>query len=463
MADTEEIPGALSVGELTVSLGTTGLKRYGGYVSEEWMPQLRGQLGTKVYTEMRDNDSITGALLYVIKSLIAQTKFYASPSDPSNPGAVEAAEFLDTCILDMDHTWQDFMSEICSMLPFGWAYFEKIFKYRNGVKGNLENRSRYNDGKLGWRKISLRGQDSLLKWEIDAQGEILGMWQQTLPDFASVFLPIEKCLLFRTTAERNNPEGRSILRNAYRAWYFLKRLQEFESIGVERELCGLPVLQVPVEILDKNASGEKQALKAELAQLVQQIRRDQREGIIIPSELNRDGKPTGYKLSLLTSGGKRQIDVNTVIRRYESRIAMTVLAEFLMLGQDSHGSFALASSKTDVFAIALGALIGNITETFNRHAVAQLMELNGYEPELWPRLCHGDIEKVSIEELGVFLDKAAGKGFITPQPGDNEYLRDLAGMPAAKHMTPEMQAVAQANQPPAPNEDDLPKERDNAL
>lgn len=419
-----------SIGDVTISIGSTGLKRDGGYVSEEWLPQLRGINGVRIYTEMRDNDSITGALIYVIKSLISQTKFHAVAANKTNPRAAEAAEFLESCIADMDHTWQDFMSEVCSMLPFGWAYFEKVFKYRNGMGQPGALKSRHDDGKLGWKKISLRAQDSLLKWEIDAEGDILGMWQQTYPDFSEAFLPIAKCLLFRTSAEKNSPEGRSILRNAYRAWHFLKRVQELEAIGIERELCGLPVLECPVEIMNKNASGDQQALKSELAQLLQQIRRDQREGVLIPSELSRDGKPTGYKLRLLSTGGKRQIDVNTTIKRYESRIAMTVLAEFLMLGQDAHGSFALASSKTDVFAVALGALIDNITETFNRHAVAQLMELNGYEPEVWPKLCHGDIESPSLDELGTYIDKLGGKNFLRPTNETEAYLREQAGLPA---------------------------------
>ena len=44
---------------------------------------------------------------------------------------------------------------------------------------------------------------------------------------------------------KGNPEGRRILRDAYRAWYFKKRLEEFEAIGVERDLAGMPVGKVP--------------------------------------------------------------------------------------------------------------------------------------------------------------------------------------------------------------------------
>ena len=33
-----------------------------------------------------------------------------------------------------------------------------------------------------------------------------------------------------------------MLRNSYRSWYYKKRLEEFESVGVERDLAGLPMV-----------------------------------------------------------------------------------------------------------------------------------------------------------------------------------------------------------------------------
>jgi hypothetical protein len=60
-----------------------------------------------------------------------------------------------------------------------------------------------------------------------------------------VFIPIEKMLLFRTTVQRNNPEGRSMLRTAYRPWRNKKRIEEIEGVGIERDLAGLPMARIP--------------------------------------------------------------------------------------------------------------------------------------------------------------------------------------------------------------------------
>ncbi|WP_155274431.1 hypothetical protein [Piscirickettsia salmonis] len=49
--------------------------------------------------------------------------------------------------------------------------------------------------------------------------------------------------MFRTTSRKGNPEGRSILRNAYQPWYYKKNLESIESIGIERNLVGLLTLR----------------------------------------------------------------------------------------------------------------------------------------------------------------------------------------------------------------------------
>ena len=55
-------------------IGTSGLKRSGGLVTEEFLPELRGPRAMRVYREMRDNSAVVGACLGAIEMLIRQTK-----------------------------------------------------------------------------------------------------------------------------------------------------------------------------------------------------------------------------------------------------------------------------------------------------------------------------------------------------------------------------------------------------
>lgn len=63
--------------------------------------------------------------------------------------------------------------------------------------------------------------------------------------------------------------------------------------------------------------------------------------------------PAGYEAELLSTGGTRQFDTNAIINRYDAKIAQTVMADFIMLGHEQTGSFALSEDKTELFAVAL--------------------------------------------------------------------------------------------------------------
>ena len=394
-------------------VGDSGLKRFGGEVVEEWHVKLRGRQGVRFYREMSDNDPVIGAYLFLIESLVRELEWRAEPASDENK-AQEAAEFLETNIEDMSHTWDDMIVEAMTMLPFGWAYHELVYKIRRGKRKDSRFRSKFDDGRVGWRKIPLRAQDSLDRWEFDEDGGIRGMWQLT-EQGKQGFIPIEKALLFRTKSNKNNPEGRSILRNVFRTYSFKKRIEEYEAIGIERDLAGLPVIEMPPEFFLDTADPAAVQMKTDFEQIIQQIRRDERWGLVFPSETDITGQPTGYKFRLMNTGGTRQVDTNAVIERHDKRMAMSVLTQFLFLGMSNVGSFALASSQTNLFSVALAGFITSIKSTLNRFAVRRLFELNPeFPPETWPTLEHGDIESPPLDEVMDYVFRGAQAGLIDP-------------------------------------------------
>lgn len=411
-------------------IGKSGLRRHSGYVSEELHPRLAGSKAARIFREMSDNDSTIGAVLFVVEALLRQVNFRVDPVNDS-PEALACAEFVNECLTDMSHTWDDFLSEILTMLPFGWAYFETVYKMRQGQTG--ATKSRFSDGRIGWRKFSLRAQDTLDRWEFDEDGGLRGMWQSPPPDYRRVFIPIEKAVLFRPKAPKNNPEGRSFLRNAYRSWFLLKRLQEIEVIGIERDLTGLPVLEVPPAMMLPNAPPALATLRATLETMIQQIRRDEREGVIVPAESYTDDAGdtvvTGYKFRLLNSGGTRAVPVAPSIDRYQRDIARTMLAEFIFLGDGSAGSFALADSKTRTFASGLGSFLDSICSTFQTYAIVPLLQLNAFPESHWPTFVHGDIETPDLEALANFVATLVGAGALASDEKLERHLRQTANLP----------------------------------
>lgn len=416
-------------------IGRIGQLRYGknGYGSilyEEFLTELRGIKGVHAYTEMADNDATVGAILFAIEMLMRNCEFHVEPAGKSSKDK-ECAEFVESCMNDMERTWTDTLSEILSFLTYGWSYHEIVYKRRVGKTSSLLTNSKYTDGLIGWRKLPIRAQDTLYGWEYkDETDELVGMTQAPPPHYDHITIPLEKALHFRTRSRKDNPEGRSILRTAYRAYYFKKRLEEIEGYGMERDLAGFPVLYGPsgMDIWDTEDPEMVQTL-AQAEHIVSSIRRDAREGLVLPGGYEEG---TGWKLELLSSGSRRQFDTNQIIDRYDKRIATSVLADFVMMGQQQVGSFALADSKTKIFALAIGTYLDIICEVFNNQAIPRLIDINGEHFKGitdYPQLKHGDIEDVDLQQFATYIKDMVGIGVIVPDEELEKEVRRVGGLP----------------------------------
>src|SRR5205823_5722858 len=102
-------------------------------------------------------------------------------------------------------------------------------------------------------------------------------------------------------------------------------------------------------------------------------------------------------------------------------------ADFILLGHENVGSFALSSDKTDLFAVALGTYLDVIEDTFNRYAVPRLFELNNMNLENLPEVKHGDIEQPDLAELGAYIAALVQAGApLFPDTDLEKYLREVA-------------------------------------
>lgn len=431
-------------------IGRIGQRRFGGIVYEEFLPELRGSKGIEIYREMSENDDVVGAILYAIEMLVRQTKWNVEPGG-STAKDKEAAEFVESCMDDMQNTWVDTISEILSFLTYGWSYHEIVYKRRMGNTADTRTRSKYSDGLIGWAKLPIRAQETLYQWEYDENDNLTGMTQMPPPDYGLLTIPLSKALLFRTKSRKDNPEGRSILRNAYRSWHFKRRIQEIEGIGIERDLAGLPVMYAPEGMDIWNDDDDTKKILVRLEEMVRGIRRDEMEGLVLPY---------GFELKLLSSGGTRQFDTNAIIDRYDTRIAMTVLADFIFLGHQQNGSWALSSDKTELFAMACGAYLDIIAETFNSQGIPSLIDINGDHFKgitSYPTLTHGDIEDADIQKVSTYIKDMVGIGVLIPDDGLEDYIRQIGNLPERvesndnARRTPEARQYQQEqNQPPEP-------------
>lgn len=422
------------------TLGARALKESGGYLYEEFLPKLRGQNGAKLYAEMENNSSVLGTVRWVFRALITQLTWEFAPRKGTGSRGREAAEFAESLRDDMRHSWVSMLHDIVTMFTFGWALMEVTYKVRCGPDfDDPRFHSQYTDGRYGWGKIELRPQESLLRWEFDRDSdELLGMHQFDSYHGKQRYIPMSKALLFRTEATKGNPEGRSMLRNCVVDYHYSKRMMEVEAIGAERDLNGVPDMQVPPDMLMPSASPEQKALLSEIETMLAEIKMDERAYVLRPSEFlpGTDKQiATGFKFGLLSASGTRQVDTGAIIARYEARMLRSVLLQFLVIGSSAAGGTGgLGGSGTaliqnNLFVTAFKSFADGICEVFNREALPRLFALNGLPLNLTPHLTYKGLEGAQLTEIADFVQKLVSATVITPTKSLERELLKRAGLP----------------------------------
>ena len=431
-----------SLAKLEIGYGGTNT-RYGQIRGDELLRELKGKKGITKYREMRDNDATIGAIMYATEQVLRDVPKIVKAADESDE-AVGYAEYVTSVLDDMEHTLDDHISEALSSLTYGFAFFEVVYKRRMGPDFKDKKRhSKFSDGYWGVTKLASRAQ-----WTIEPStdsvdkktGDLLGIRQaSSLLDSANDgFIPADKLVHYRTTTVNNDIYGRSILRNAYKSYTYLTNLQAIEAIAVERELHGIPIGRMPAEYLGASATDDQKSIRADFERMLRDMKNNDQGYGLLPSDLlvDHEGKSTGgvaarlVDIELITSNGTRNIDIDPIIKRYQHDISRSVMAEFLMLGSSSAGSYAMSKSKTDLFLRSMESYINSVYDILNKQLVEPLWMLNGFPVEMMPKIEAGDVAPHDLKELGSYLRNLNGANIdLSNQPEIINELLNTAELP----------------------------------
>jgi hypothetical protein len=386
-----------------------------GLRQDEFVVQLRGRQGIKKYREMSENDAVIGAILTAMRMMLRSVEWRIE-------GGTDASrEFVHSVMHGMnDKSWEEFIADALTMLEYGFSLFEMVPR-------------RDDDGLVRMKKLGGRAQWTIDRFEAKENGDVQGVWQ--IAAQKNVYIPYPKLLHFRTTSIAGEPSGRSVLRSAYTSWRAQNNIKYFEGVGIERELNGLPIVRIPSEFMDANASDANKALFNQMKTIARDVKRNEQGYIILPSDryADDDGKLTNnmmIEFDLIASKGTRDIDTGAVILRYQQDMARSVMADFVMLGANDRGSFALSKSKADLFLRALEGYADTIAAQLNRKLLPYLWELNGMSQDDMPKLVRGRVAPVDLEELGQYIQRLALSGVdLFPDENLDKHLRDVAGLP----------------------------------
>ena len=412
--ETRVISKKLSVDELLNSRGASGTYIVNGFLESDYNSKLAGEAGLEVYDEMRKADSQVRASLMVCMLPLLSTEWYfdaAKDEETDEVGEVEqeVADFCSKAMFEkMDISWTSHLTEVLTLLPFGFSIFEKTYTADD------------DDDHIWIKSLGYRRQKTIVKWEMEDGAA--GITQQLPSQIVEldhpnvgetkVSIPSSKLLLFSYQREGENYQGVSVLRSAYKHWYIKDALYKFDAIRHERQGVGIPVIELPM----KSTTKDREEAKA----ILRNIRANEQGGVVLPNP--------NWKFYFADLQAGNVSDIWKSIDHHNREIAKNVLAQFLELGNTESGSRALSEDQSDFFLLALEALANMIEDVYNRHLIPELVDLN-YEVKDYPKLRHRKLGSVDYSTISTVLSTAVSAGIMEPDEDLEEWFRDMIDAP----------------------------------
>ena len=239
----DEKPERFKLGES----GHLGLNIFSGVSNDELKREMNFPNNIKVYKDMSYHSAINASLT-LFENIIGKATWSFKPPRDATAEEKTQCDVVNTMLKDMEHTWAEFIRDILSMNIYGFSVHEKVYRRRLKSNGSM-----YDDGYIGWKKLPIRAQETIQKFLFSDDGNDITAVKQSITGVSDTYNRYEnrksneivlgraKVMLFRAGRHRGDPYGKSPLRDAYLAWRFLTALEDLETVGVSKDLNGIPV------------------------------------------------------------------------------------------------------------------------------------------------------------------------------------------------------------------------------
>lgn len=409
MAETE-VPSQKTKGkDMRVEVGGSGTNLMNGVLTEDYNASMLGTVGLEIFDKMRKSDAQVHATLLYCELPILSTRWSIQPAK-NEDGEVEEqdqeiADFVTKALFEhMQSTWNDFLREVLTMLPFGHSVFEMVWELQ--------------DEMVWLKKLASRKQMTIQSWEM--QDKRAGITQY-LPDGSIRNIPADKLVIFTLRREGDNYAGQSLLRTAYRHWYIKDRLYRFDTIKHERQSLGVLKIVLPKEHTTEDM--------ARALTIIRNVRNIEQAGIAVPS--------ADWEVDFMDMKGKGGTDLFESINHHDRKIATNILAQFMELGAGGGGgSYALSEDQSSLFLQSNQAIAVYIRDIVNRFIIQRLVDYN-FDTDRYPTLTFDKLGDVKITDFASAIGTLVGAGAVTMDPQTEAVIRERMNLPPASQVEPE--------------------------
>ena len=401
----------------TRELGSSSPSPFTSDVRKEYNRELLGINGLKKYDRMRKSHGAVRGTLRTIKTPVLAARWFCEAASDKKRDKT-AADFIWRCFTEfMTISWPQVLVEALLCADFGYYMFEMVWEERV-IDGT---------DRLVWSKLLPLHPMDVKEWKYDKHGGPEGVVMYVKKNEYEVdeqFIPIDKLLVFTFDREAGNIEGISVLRSAYKHWFFNEKLTQIDAIQKERHGIGVPVIKLP--------PGFTPADKAAAQELGANLRTNERAHVVLPPNWDlMFAKLEGNPVNALES-----------MKYHDEMIRENVLAAFQ--GSDK----ATKEEDQAMFLKATRYLADIVCETFNVYAIPKLMKYN-FERVGTPKLRARRIgEQADWRTLSFALRNLVGAGIVRPDDELERWVREEMDLPAPDLAT--VRVVAAPQGAPAP-------------
>jgi hypothetical protein len=360
---------------------------------------------------MRKSDGTVRGTLRSIKTPALSGRWFVAPATQSEQDQ-EIARFIWRNLTEMmSISWTQVLTEALLMCDFGYYMFEKVWTNQE-VDGET---------RTILQKLAPRHPMDVKSWEFDAHGGPLRVHMypnnsDTLDQ--DVPIDIEKLLVFTFDREAGNIEGISVLRSAYKHWYYLEQLYKIDAIQKERHGIGIPVIKLPMGYTDED--------KAAAENLGRNIRTNERAHIVLPP---------GWDIMMLKLEGQ-PVNALESVQQHQSAIRENILVNFVVEGAREEDLVMFYKASRFVADI--------VRDVVNLYLIPQMVRYNFPGTRRMPTLNVRRIgETADWRTLSFALRNLIGAGALIPDGALEDNLREEMDLPPADPATARLIATPQ--------------------
>lgn len=383
MAERHRDPGVTESSALQ-EMGYTAPSPFTSWTRRDDNTKLREHQGLHIYYNMRRQDGAVRASMRLLKTPVQGAHWFVEPytTDDNTPVTKQdqnIADFVADNIFErLTVPWATLLSDILLFADYGYMCFEKVYSGADP------------DGKLRLTKLAPRHPLDIQEWDYDANGGPNGCVMYTNPysgpssitqgtgmtPSSSVgivsgsnrqgvpgvgigvtvpterFIPVKKLVVFSHEPEAGDITGISVLRSAYKHWYYKDTLYKIDAIQKERHGIGIPVIKLPpgFSVADQQLADN----------LGRNLRTNERAHVTLP--------PLWELIFAKLEG--QPVDCMKSIEHHDMRIKSNVLGSFM------DAITGTQDGNIDIFLKSTRYIAEYICDIFNKFVIKQLVDLN---------------------------------------------------------------------------------------